>query len=82
MFAIKIVSFGGGYEMISCNEFTVTLPNCGSTVPASPNKSPEECPIIGIWIYDGEDKRFEGRTINNVAYVINDNGKTIDTIRP
>jgi hypothetical protein len=82
MFAIKIVSISGDYEMFSCNDFTVSLPTSGSTRPVGSDIPLDECPTIGICIYDGEDKRFEGRPIQNVAYIINDNGKTIDTIRP
>ena len=86
MFAIKIMkqhtlaevgTNHQDYQMIGCDNFQVQYPE------NSPVRSTEpEYPIIGVWIQDGEDKRFEGYEVSNVAYIINANGKTIDTVRP
>lgn len=89
MFAIKImkpltvvgvVSTGTqslNYQMISCDNFDVQYPENSPIESTGPHY-----PIIGIWIQDGEDKRYEGYEVSHVAYIINANGKTIDTVRP
>lgn len=68
----------GDYEMISCDSYTVQYPENNLTI----GSSGKQLPIIGVWIQDGEHKRYEGYEVSNVAYIINANGKTIDTIRP
>lgn len=66
------------YEMISCDSYTVQYP---SNKPIGGTESLDDFPTIGVWIQDGEHKRYEGYPVSNVAYIINANGKTIDTIR-